>query len=291
MSLPRVETVNVVTIQHGEDFAEGWLDGNTNEAFARAEIATWPEWNRDQQASYIDLEDDICQRVYDALKQQIAETFVRVANAAIDAERLRTDEALMPPRIETVGVVTAEHADTLIDVINQKLIDSGVFIEGFSEAAILTWPDDDEAAQEHYNRLADQIRDRLFADTRPFIAEAFVRIANAVIEEERTRPEEPLVPPRVETAAVVTREQGLVYAENVHQQTIGSEVFGEAFGKTRVMTFPDDDVDGEETAAQAHFHELTDEIRDRLHDETKELIADAFVRVANDVISRERSRR
>lgn len=193
MSLPKVETVNVVTMDHGRDFAEGWFDGNTNEAFARAEIAKWPERDRDRQARYHDFENDICQRVYDALKEQVAETFVRIANAAI--------------------------------------------------------------------------------------------------EEERVHPEEPLVPPRVETAAEVTREQGLVFADHMYRQSIDSEDFSVAFGQTQVMTFPSDDVDGEETAAQAHFHELADEIRDRLHDETREFIAEAFARVANDVASRERSRR
>jgi cation transport regulator ChaB len=247
---------------------------------------TWPEWDLDLQASFQDLEDDICERVYDALKEQIAETFVRVANAAIDAERRRTEETLTPPRIETVGVITMEHADTLIDVINEKLIDSGAFIEGFSEAAIMTWPDDDEAAQEHYNRLADEIRDRLFAATRPVIAAAFVRIGNAVIEEERTRVEEP----RVEMVETVTPEQGLIFAEQMYRETADSEIFATALSATHIRTFPDDGPNGEESAAQKHFHDIKDEIRDRLHEETRQLIADAFVRVVGDVITRERRR-
>jgi hypothetical protein len=291
MSVPKVETVNVVTMEHGRDFAELWFSGsNMTEACNKTEVLKWPN-NEELHSDYLDLEDDICTRVFDAVKQQIAEAFVRIANAAIEEERVRPEEPLDPPRIETVGVVTVEHADTLIDVVNENLINSGAFIEGFSEAAIMTWPDDDEAAQEHYNRLADEIRDRLFAETRPVIAAAFVRIANVVIEEERTRVEDPPVPPKIETAETVTREQGLVFAENVYRQTIDSEVFSEAFGKAHVMTFPSDDADGEETAAQAHFHELTDEIRDRLHEETKEFIAEAFVRIVSDVTSRERGRR
>jgi hypothetical protein len=291
MTLPKVETVNAVTMEHGRDFAEGWFEGNIEDAFERAGIMTWPEWDLDLQASFQDLEDDICQRVYDALKEQIAETFVRVANAAIDAERQRIEETLTPPRIETVGAVTVEHADTLIDVINEKLIDSGAFIEGFNGAGIMTWPDDDEAAQAHYNKMADEIRDRLFAETRPVVAAAFVRIGNAVIEEERTRVEEPLIPPRVETVETVTPEQGLMYAEQLFRETVDTEIFGTALSATHIMMFPSDDLDGEETAAQKHFHDMTDEIRDRIHDETKQLIADAFVRVVGDVIRRERRRR
>lgn len=89
----------------------------------------------------------------------------------------------------------------------------------------------------------------------------------------------------------MTREQGQVFAEGTYQQTIGSEYFTEPFGETHILVWPDDDNDGDETAAEKHFNELTDEIRDRLHDETREFIAEAFVRVANEVISRERNRR
>jgi hypothetical protein len=47
------------------------------------------------------------------------------------------------PRIQTVNAVTMEHAETLIDVINERLIDTGTFTEGFAGAEIMTWPDDD----------------------------------------------------------------------------------------------------------------------------------------------------
>jgi hypothetical protein len=290
VTLQKVETVNAVTMEHGRQFAQRWFDGDISDAFDETEILKWPKDKRDADDTFVAVQEDICERVFDALKEQIAETFVRVANAVIDAERRRTEETLKPPRIETVGVVTVEHAETLIDVINEKLIDSGTFIEGFSETAIMTWPGDDEAAQEHYNQLADEIRDRLFAETRPVIAAAFVRIANAVIEEERARPEEPF-PPRVETVETVTPEHGLIFAEQMYREMADTELFYMAMSATQIMTFPDDGPDGEESAAQKHFHAMRDEIRDRLHEETKQLIADAFVRVVGDVFSRERQRR
>jgi hypothetical protein len=289
VTLPRVETVNAVTMEHGRQFAQRWFEGGIKDAFEATEVLKWPEKHRDAQNTFFAVQEDICERVFDALKEQIAETFVRVANAAIDAERRRTEETLTPPRIETVGVVTVEHADTLIDAINEKLTDSGAFIEGFSETAIMTWPDDDEAAQEHYNQLADEIRDRLFAETRPVIAAAFVRIANEVIEGERARPEEPF-PPRVKTVETVTPEHGLIFAEQIYREMADSEIFDIALSATHIRTFPDGP-DGEETAAQKHFHDMTDEIRDRIHEETEQLIADAFVRVVGDVFSRERQRR
>ena len=36
---------------------------------------------------------------------------------------------------------------------------------------------------------------------------------------------------------IVTLEHGLVFAEEVYRQTIDTEVFSEAFGRTHVMTF------------------------------------------------------
>ncbi len=194
MSLPKIETVNVVTMDHGRKFVQQLFSGvDIGEACDETEILKWPGDDADEDPTNDETEGfhlltkDICRRLRAAIGDRIAETFVRVANAVIDAERRRAEETLTPPRIETVDVVTVEHADTLIDVVNGRVIDSGAFVEGFSEAAIMTWPDDDEAAQEHYNRLADEIRDRLFEETRPFIAEAFVRIAGDVISRERSR--------------------------------------------------------------------------------------------------------
>jgi hypothetical protein len=200
MTRPKVKTVNVVTMVKGQQFAERLFDGSdAGDACDETDILIWPGDHGDDDPaddateSFHGLTKDICRRVYEATKDQIAEAFVRIANAAIDEERRRENEQLSPPRIETVRVVTVEHADTLIDVINERLIDTGTFTEGFSEAAIMTWPDDasesptETEAQKHYNALADEIRDRLFAETRPLIAEAFVRIASDVTTRERRR--------------------------------------------------------------------------------------------------------
>jgi len=196
MSLPKVETVNAVTMEQGRRFAEEWFggDGDITDACDRTEILKFPETeDADAENSFHNLTKDICRRVYEATKAQIAETFVR--------------------------------------------------------------------------------------------------IANAVIEEERTRPEEPLNPPRVEMVETVTPEQGAIFAEQMYRETADSEIFNTALGATHIRTFPDDGPGGEESAAQTHFHDMADEIRDRIHEETKQLIADAFVRVVGEVISRERQRR
>jgi hypothetical protein len=191
VSRPKVDTVNVVTMEHGREFAEGWFRESIDDACDDTGVLTWPGDDADDPSDdaterFHELTNDICRRVYDATKDQIAETFVRIANAVIDEERRRENEQIAPPRIETVRA-TVEHGETMLDAINEKLIDSGAFIDAFSETGIMRWPDDDEAAQAHYNAMAAEIRDQLFAETRASVVEAFVRIANDVTTRERRR--------------------------------------------------------------------------------------------------------
>jgi len=192
MSLPKVETVNVVTMQHGEDFAEAWFGGTLEDACDETDILTWNEFDADQQKSFRILTGGICGRVFEALKQQIAETFVRIANAAIEEERVRPDEPLDPPKIETVEVVTPEHGLVFAEQIYQQTIDTEHFSEAFGRTEVMTWPDDEENvayndAQKHFHELTNEIRDRLHEETKEFIAEAFVRIVSDVTSRERSR--------------------------------------------------------------------------------------------------------
>jgi len=94
VTLPKVKTVNVVTMEHGREFAEGWLRQSIDDACDDTGILTWPGDEEDDPSDdaterFHELTKDICQRVFDALKEQIAETFVRVANAVIEQERTR----------------------------------------------------------------------------------------------------------------------------------------------------------------------------------------------------------
>jgi len=185
MPLPKADMVNVVTMEHGRQFAEAWFDGaDINEACFKTGILTWNGDDELGQASA--LEDDILRRFFDALKDQMVETFVRVANAAIDAERLADDTTLIPPRVETVPVVTIDHAETFVDDAHRHMIASGGFIEAFCQTHIMKWPDD-KAAQEHFQEMANEIRDRLNEETRLLVVDAFVHIANDVTARERRR--------------------------------------------------------------------------------------------------------
>jgi hypothetical protein len=195
-------------------------------------------------------------------------------------------------KLKFVKTVTREHGEVFADEWLERSRDTGAITDAVSGTDLIEWPNDpggggDDLCVDIQNQIAQRVADQL----RNTAVETFVRIANAVIEGERTRPEEPLNPPRVETVESVTPEQGVIYAEQLYRETVDTEIFGTALSATHIMTFPDDGPGGEESAAQTHFHNMTDEIRDRLHEETKQLIADAFVRVVGDVISRERQRR
>ncbi len=191
MNPPKIETVNAVTMEHGRRFAQGWFDGQIAEACSNTEIMTWPDGTLDEhsaQSHTHDLEDDICGRVFEAMKEQISETFVRVANAVIEAERQRSVEALGPPKVETAPIVTEEHGAKFVRRMHEDAISGGLYSDAVAVTRILKWPDDDEDAQERIHDMSDEIRDRVHEETKSVIADAFVRVANEVIERER-RPE------------------------------------------------------------------------------------------------------
>jgi hypothetical protein len=194
------------------------------------------------------------------------------------------------PRVRFVEVVTREHGEVFADEWLERSWDTGAITEACAETEIIDWYDPNGGDNVLCVSLQNQIARRVADQLRTTVVETFVRLANAAIERERTRIEASLIPPRVKTVETVTPEHGLIFAEQLHREIADCEIFFVALSATHTMTFPDDGPDGKESAAQAHFHELTYEIRDRLRDETKQPIADAFVRVVNDVFSRERRR-
>jgi hypothetical protein len=91
---PKVETVNVVTMEHGRKFAEGWFRESIDDACDDTGVLTWPGDDEDDPSDdaterFHEVTNDICRRVYEATKDQIAEAFVRVANDVILRERQR----------------------------------------------------------------------------------------------------------------------------------------------------------------------------------------------------------
>jgi hypothetical protein len=95
MNPPRIETVTIVTPEHGQAFAQGWYDSDgMMTACYDTGIMTWPDGTLEDHAAldhFHDLEDEILHEVFESTKQAIAEAFVKAANAVLDRERGRRD--------------------------------------------------------------------------------------------------------------------------------------------------------------------------------------------------------
>jgi hypothetical protein len=97
----------------------------------------------------------------------------------LDHEETQSDADAAP--IKFVPVVTHEHAEKFAD-------------DWFSEASIdaddatgiMKWPKDEDA-RARYHAIHDEICERIFADVREPIIQAFLRAATEVLDSERSR--------------------------------------------------------------------------------------------------------
>jgi hypothetical protein len=83
----------VVTPEHGDIFARAWYEHSLEtlamfEAFGDTALMEWPG-GMDAQADYQNIEDEVCERVYDTIRQAVSEAFVRVATDVLARERSR----------------------------------------------------------------------------------------------------------------------------------------------------------------------------------------------------------
>jgi hypothetical protein len=90
---PQLTIVKEVTREHGEKFAETWRElsmGSESilDAFQAAHIAEWPD-DPDLQERFKDVEDEITERVFDAIRYAAVEAFVRIATEVLARERGR----------------------------------------------------------------------------------------------------------------------------------------------------------------------------------------------------------
>ena len=95
-------------------------------------------------------------------------------------------------------------------------------------------------------------------------------------------------PDQLRLAPHVTQRHGLIFAKLFLAESLQTEEPFEAFGLTGVIEWPDDEEDG--TPAKVRYEDLQGEILRRTFSAAEAPIAAAFVRVATDVIERERRR-
>jgi hypothetical protein len=112
-----IATVEQVTIEHGLAFAQGWYDGDISDACDDTEIMAWPDDDagmdqKEAQARFHDLSDEICANVFALVKQQIAEAFVSVANEVLTRERSREERHSMNSRSPALPIVVFIDSET-----------------------------------------------------------------------------------------------------------------------------------------------------------------------------------
>lgn len=90
--------------------------------------------------------------------------------------------------------------------------------------------------------------------------------------------------PKLAIAETVTWEHGETFVDEWREQTFATGAPGEAFDRTGVVTWPED------RDAQARFHEIESEITLRVFDAIRYAATEAFVKIAGEVLARERGR-
>jgi hypothetical protein len=91
MSEPHLNFVEVVTREHGEKFADEWIErsfgsGAILEAFLETGVVEWPD-DPEGQGRFHDIENEIAQRITDQLRSATAEAFVRLTGKVLARER------------------------------------------------------------------------------------------------------------------------------------------------------------------------------------------------------------
>ena len=82
--------IRVVTRKHGETFAEEWSRASPDDAIDATKIMRWPD-DRPSQLRYHEIGEEIYGRTFEAVKDAIAEAFVRIASEVLARERAVTN--------------------------------------------------------------------------------------------------------------------------------------------------------------------------------------------------------
>jgi hypothetical protein len=91
--------------------------------------------------------------------------------------------------------------------------------------------------------------------------------------------------PKLIIADIVTPKDGETFAEEWWQNSDASSAMVEAFTATAVVGWPDND-----RPAQMRFHDIEDEITERVFEDLRTAVAETFVRITSEVLARERGK-
>jgi hypothetical protein len=142
-----------------------------------------------------------------------------------------------------------------------------------------------EHPNETYSTVYAEHLDTLERELRPYaldLALSLIALEDSLGKKDRTHggvnPS-----PALSIADVVTSEHGATFAEEWWRRTTDAMV--QAFSETGVVEWPEDS-----RPAQMRFHDIEDEITVRIFEELRSAAAETFVRIANEVLTRERIR-
>ena len=98
--------------------------------------------------------------------------------------------------------------------------------------------------------------------------------------------------PHLWIAAVIRPHHANTFVEELLRLLWASGAPGEAFSETHLIEWPDNEgrCGDEETPEERRYHEIEDEILKRMFEVMTPVITEAFVRVAPEVLDRERQR-
>lgn len=102
-SVPVVKIAPRVTREHGEIFVSEWFPTafqgeEVSEAFTATALMAWPEsdpnrplgqFGDSRQGRYLDIEDEILEQTFAAVRPAVAEAFVKAAQRVLARERKR----------------------------------------------------------------------------------------------------------------------------------------------------------------------------------------------------------
>ncbi|MEA2238917.1 MAG: hypothetical protein QOC81_3641 [Thermoanaerobaculia bacterium] len=86
----------------------------------------------------------------------------------------------------------------------------------------------------------------------------------------------------LDIVSVVTREHGEKFADEWFRLSANGGAMTDACSRSGIMEWPDEDRE-----QQGLFHEIEDQIVQRVADQLRSVIVETFVRLANEELSRE----
>lgn len=112
-----------MTRKHGETFADEWLRTDASgedvwDAFAETGLMEWPDGELfdPRQARYHDIEDEILDQTFAAVRAAVAEAFVQTARKVLARERRLQRQGVSSANDEaTAAVISASRGDGRVD--------------------------------------------------------------------------------------------------------------------------------------------------------------------------------